>query len=125
MLAGAARWTPERGTPQGAVISPLLANLYLDPLDQLMAERGYESYRDFRDAFARAVTPADKLSLTDAYAQVDPNLCTGCGRCVKVGHCYAISMKDDKAVIVPGDCTGCSTCMDVCPVGAISFVEKK
>lgn len=38
-------WTPERGTPQGAVISPLLANIYLDPLDHLMAEKGFEMVR--------------------------------------------------------------------------------
>ncbi len=35
----------ESGTPQGAVISPLLANLYLDPLDQLMACKGMEMVR--------------------------------------------------------------------------------
>lgn len=35
----------ESGTPQGAVISPLLANLYLDPLDQLMAGQGLEMVR--------------------------------------------------------------------------------
>lgn len=40
------RYEPtDRGTPQGAVISPLLANLYLDPLDHLLAERGVEVVR--------------------------------------------------------------------------------
>jgi len=38
-------WTPTAGTPQGAVISPLLSNLYLDPLDHAMAERGFEMTR--------------------------------------------------------------------------------
>jgi RNA-directed DNA polymerase len=38
-------WTPPAGTPQGAVISPLLSNLYLDPLDHAMAERGFEMTR--------------------------------------------------------------------------------
>jgi len=39
------RWTPTGGTPQGAVISPLLANVYLHPLDVLMEERGYRMVR--------------------------------------------------------------------------------
>jgi RNA-directed DNA polymerase len=38
-------WTPEEGTPQGAVISPLLSNIYLDPLDQHMARQGFEMVR--------------------------------------------------------------------------------
>ena len=34
-------WTPTlTGTPQGAVISPLLANIYLNPLDHLMIREG-------------------------------------------------------------------------------------
>ena len=39
------RWTPTQGTPQGAVISPLLANIYLHPLDELMAAQGYRMVR--------------------------------------------------------------------------------
>ena len=35
----------EEGTPQGGVISPLLANIYLDPLDWLMAQSGFEMVR--------------------------------------------------------------------------------
>jgi RNA-directed DNA polymerase len=45
ILEGAQHWTPDRGAPQGAVLSPLLSNLYLNPLDHLMAERGYAMTR--------------------------------------------------------------------------------
>jgi RNA-directed DNA polymerase len=45
VMDGLSEWTPVTGTPQGAVISPLLANLYLNPLDHLMAEAGYAMVR--------------------------------------------------------------------------------
>ena len=45
ILKGAEQWTPVQGSPQGAVISPLLANIYLDPLDHLMAAKGYRMVR--------------------------------------------------------------------------------
>ena len=45
ILETAECWTPQRGSPQGAVISPLLSNIYLDPLDQKMAESGFEMVR--------------------------------------------------------------------------------
>jgi RNA-directed DNA polymerase len=39
-------WSPpENGTPQGAVLSPLLANIYLNPLDHLMAGQGWDMVR--------------------------------------------------------------------------------
>ena len=38
-------WIPAQGSPQGAVVSPLLANVYLHPLDVRMREAGYEMTR--------------------------------------------------------------------------------
>lgn len=35
------RWRPRQGTPQGGVISPLLANIYLHALDATWKKRGY------------------------------------------------------------------------------------
>jgi RNA-directed DNA polymerase len=45
VLDGLHEWTPEEGSPQGGCLSPLLSNIYLDPLDHLMAERGFEMVR--------------------------------------------------------------------------------
>jgi RNA-directed DNA polymerase len=45
ILEGMTEWTPEEGAPQGGVLSPLLSNVYLNPLDHLMAEAGVELVR--------------------------------------------------------------------------------
>jgi RNA-directed DNA polymerase len=44
------RWTPTSGSPQGAVISPLLANLYLHELDVEMRRAGLVMVRYADDA---------------------------------------------------------------------------
>jgi RNA-directed DNA polymerase len=58
IFEGLVQWTPGTGTPQGAVISPLLANLYLDPLDHQLAAAGYEMVR-YADDFVVLCRTAD------------------------------------------------------------------
>lgn len=57
-----ARWRPTTGTPQGAVISPLLANLYLHPLDLLMEESGRRMVRYADDFVILCRTEAEALA---------------------------------------------------------------
>jgi RNA-directed DNA polymerase len=42
---GLQEWEPEAGAPQGAVLSPLLSNIYLNPLDHRMAHQGFAMVR--------------------------------------------------------------------------------
>ncbi len=59
-------WQPsERGTPQGAVISPLLANLYLNPLDHSLAEQGWQMVRYADDFVVLCQTELEAQAVLD------------------------------------------------------------
>lgn len=62
------RWTPTGGTPQGAVISPLLANIYLHPLDTLLRGRGWKMVR-YADDFVVLCSSAHEA--TEALAAIE------------------------------------------------------
>ncbi|THD06263.1 hypothetical protein B1806_16155 [Metallibacterium scheffleri] len=59
VMAGLERWIPTGGTPQGAVISPLLSNIYLHGLDETMAAGGYRMVR-YADDFVVLCQTADE-----------------------------------------------------------------
>jgi len=61
VMKGMERWKPTAGTPQGAVISPLLANIYLHPLDLLMEEGGYRMVR-YADDFVILCRTAEEAA---------------------------------------------------------------
>ena len=70
VLEEAKGWQPtERGTPQGGVISPLLANLYLNPLDHQMAAAGWEMVRYADDFVILCRTQAEVQQALDAVRQ--------------------------------------------------------
>ena len=93
ILRGLERWTPAAGTPQGAVISPLLANIYLHPLDELMAARGYRMVR-YADDFVVLCKSREEAAaaLADITAWVTENGLrlhpdkTHVGDCRKIGE---------------------------------------
>lgn len=70
VLEEAEGWQPtERGTPQGGVISPLLANLYLDPLDHQMAAAGWELVRYADDFVILSRSQAEAQNVLAAVRQ--------------------------------------------------------
>lgn len=62
VMEGMEKWTPSAGAPQGAVLSPLLSNIYLDPLDHLLAARGYQMVRYADDFVILCQTAAEAAS---------------------------------------------------------------
>ena len=74
IIEGMERWTPAGGTPQGAVISPLLANIYLHPLDRQMREKGYRMVRYADDFVVLCRTPEQaQEALKEVRGWVDQN----------------------------------------------------
>jgi RNA-directed DNA polymerase len=59
IMDGLSEWTPETGTPQGAVVSPLLANIFLNPLDHELAKAGFAMVRYADDFVIMCRSPED------------------------------------------------------------------
>lgn len=59
VMEGMKRWDPATGTPQGAVISPLLANIFLNPFDWAMHGHGVRIVRYADDFVMLCRTRAD------------------------------------------------------------------
>jgi len=74
IVQGLQRWTPTGGTPQGAVISPLLANIYLHPLDEKMRQQGFAMVR-YADDFVILCPTAEEAgkALEEIKAWVEAN----------------------------------------------------
>jgi len=67
------QWTPEGGTPQGAIISPLLSNIYLNPLDHEMARQGIEMVRYADDFVILCRSQAEAVEALEMVRQWSAN----------------------------------------------------
>ena len=92
-----------------------------------------EGPKDVKDSVTQASAAAARaqiilnqptIKLDPVVAQVDPELCISCGRCVSVCPFHAITGGDakqkSKAHVIEAMCHGCGTCVPECRFDAIT-----
>jgi NAD-dependent dihydropyrimidine dehydrogenase PreA subunit len=69
---------------------------------------------------------AAELAISNHFAQVDSDLCDGCGTCVDRCSMDAISLSEDQIANINLDmCIGCGLCARACPSEALTLVSKQ
>jgi len=61
------------------------------------------------------------------YAEVDPEICSGCETCVDACQVMAMKFNDDEAIsyVDLDRCIGCGHCVSACPDEAIQLIKKE
>lgn len=68
--------------------------------------------------------PGDVM-VTNFYAEVDADTCTGCETCIQICPMEAIDLKDDVAKVILKRCIGCGNCVAKCPSEAINLHKRE
>lgn len=72
----------------------------------------------------RLPKPAEAV-LSNYFARVQPDLCTGCGTCLDRCQMSAVKMETDETAVIDLDrCIGCGLCVGSCPTEAILLIPK-
>ena len=66
----------------------------------------------------------DSIARSDFYAEVDPDLCTGCEACLDRCAFHAMSLVDGYCEVDRASCYGCGLCISACETGALKLVQK-
>jgi electron transport complex protein RnfB len=65
-----------------------------------------------------------KVSVSNFYAEIDENLCTGCETCIEICPMEAIEPIKNISIVKRERCIGCGNCVANCPSDAISLKKK-
>jgi ferredoxin len=84
-------------------------------MEQFVASQGYSDYQDLVGLSLPTLRAARDLEPVVGAPSVDPELCNGCGLCLKPGHCDAITIENGLASVYAENCVACGICVAVCP----------
>jgi len=93
----------------------------VDGMERFRQEQEYGSYDEITGLALHTLRPAAELETVTGAPTVDLERCSGCGWCVKPGHCFAVTLVDGKAVVDAALCYGCGICVALCPSQALSM----
>jgi ferredoxin len=79
---------------------------------------------EFLSKLKKLASPGN-FTITNYYAEVDSELCTGCGTCEDTCQMNAISLKNELSSIKRRKCIGCGNCVAKCPSDAIHLNKKE
>lgn len=66
----------------------------------------------------------NSVARANYYSTIDPEKCTGCGKCLGRCQVHAISELDGVSVVDRKRCIGCGLCVTGCPSGAAKLQRK-
>ncbi|MFW9878748.1 MAG: ATP-binding protein [Candidatus Thorarchaeota archaeon] len=66
-----------------------------------------------------------RVITSNYHAEVDHDLCIGCGTCVDRCHLKSIKLVDDIAEVILKRCIGCGVCVPTCPEQAIQLKKRE
>jgi len=79
---------------------------------------------EFLSTLKKLASPGN-FSITNYYAEVDSEICTGCGTCEVICQMNAISLKNEVSLIKRRKCIGCGNCVAKCPSESIQLNKRE
>ena len=98
-----------------------LVDEWVKGLQSFMEETGYPDIPAFSGIALKNFCYPKDLQIIPVIAHVNQDECTGCKKCLDIGHCDAIVVIDKKANVNKMLCVGCGMCSTICPKSAISM----
>jgi len=97
----------------------------LSDMERFLEEGSYQDIDTLRGIAWREIGSPNETAFDNVRAEVDPALCSTCGRCLELVFCGAISEDRGRVHISSQRCDGCNLCTFVCEASAITLQQRQ